>query len=87
MTEAHHPRFPDVVLPHLDSVQLSPLSRVRLRQPDVPALSDPLNEITAALDSRADLFALAIWVLNDREPFALHYLPELCNERKPTDLL
>ena len=58
MTEAHHPRFPDVVLPHLDSVQLSPLSRVRLRQPDVPALSDPLNEMTAALDSRADLFAL-----------------------------
>lgn len=58
MTGGRYPRFPDVDLPHLAAIQLPPLARVRLRQPEVPALDAPLDQIAAALDSRAELFAL-----------------------------
>ena len=59
MSAALHPRFPDVELPHLATVEIPPLARVRLRQPEVPPLDDPLAALAVALDAQAALFALA----------------------------
>jgi hypothetical protein len=58
MKQALHPRFPDVELPHLSEVQLSSMSNVVLRQPEVPALVNPLSELRLRLNQRADLFSL-----------------------------
>ena len=58
MTGPLNPRFPNVDLPHLEGIEIPPLARVRLRQPEVPALDRPLEQIATALDDRADLFAL-----------------------------
>lgn len=58
MSKKFCPRFPDIVLPHLDKVKLTPLARVHLKQPDVPALSDPLGELLAALDANKNLLSL-----------------------------
>ena len=58
MKQTLHPRFPDVDLPHLSAVKLSPLSNVVLRQPEVPVHSNPLGELRLRLNQRADLFSL-----------------------------
>ncbi len=58
MTGALHPKFPNVDLPHLEGIEIPPLAHVRLRQPEVPALDDPLKQLAAAMDAKADLFTL-----------------------------
>jgi len=52
------PTFPDIVLPHLAEVALPPLRRVRVKQPDAPALPDTAAAVRAALDAQSGLFAL-----------------------------
>lgn len=51
------PVFPEIRLPHLDTVEIPPFVRLRLRQPEVPALTDPTARVAATLDA-SGLFAL-----------------------------
>ena len=52
------PKFPDIVLPHLEAVELPMFRRVRVKQPDYPAVPDTAEAVRAALDAQAGLFAL-----------------------------
>ena len=58
MMDTHSPRFPDVDLPHLAAIEIPPLARVRLRQPDIPALADAIEHLNHALAQNAALFDL-----------------------------
>ena len=58
MSDAPFPRFPDIRLPHLAQVEIPPFVRVRIRQPEVPALADPLADVARALANGASLFDL-----------------------------
>ncbi|MCB1491070.1 MAG: hypothetical protein KDJ77_04605, partial [Rhodobiaceae bacterium] len=59
MTSEFSPRFPDIVLPHLENVVIPPFVRVRLRQPEIDPLPDTAAAVTRALDDSAGLFDLA----------------------------
>lgn len=54
----HMPVFPDIVIPHLAEIALPRLRRVRIKQPDMPALPDTAAGVRAALDAKAELFGL-----------------------------
>lgn len=54
----HAPRFPDVVLPHLADIPLPVMRRVRVKQPELPALPDVAGAVRAALEAHAALFDL-----------------------------
>lgn len=51
------PVFPEIHLPHLQSVAIPEFTRLRLRQPEVPALEDVAGAVAAALDA-SNLFNL-----------------------------
>ena len=59
MTSEFSPRFPDIVLPHLENVVIPPFVRVRLRQPEIDPLPDTAAAVTQALTESAGLFDLA----------------------------
>jgi hypothetical protein len=52
------PLFPAIHLPHLDDVAIPDFIPLRLRQPDVPGLTDPTAAVRQALDAAAGLFKL-----------------------------
>ena len=52
------PRFPDVELPHLAGIKIPAFVRVRVRQPNVPALPDLVGTIGSVLSANVELFDL-----------------------------